>query len=59
MTRLHFAFALLPSGWANDVRIEFTDGVIDASAAASCTKIFNMAALPELERMQNIVPFLF
>ncbi|SEE48653.1 formimidoylglutamate deiminase [Bradyrhizobium erythrophlei] len=28
MTRLHFAFALLPSGWANDVQIVVTDGAI-------------------------------
>ncbi|KJC34040.1 N-formimino-L-glutamate deiminase [Bradyrhizobium sp. LTSP849] len=28
MTRLHFASALLPSGWANDVQVVVTDGAI-------------------------------
>ncbi|WP_050386949.1 formimidoylglutamate deiminase [Bradyrhizobium pachyrhizi] len=28
MTRLHFAFALLPSGWANDVQVVVVDGAI-------------------------------
>jgi formimidoylglutamate deiminase len=28
MTRLHFAFALLPSGWANDVQVVVADGAI-------------------------------
>ncbi|MGF6312269.1 formimidoylglutamate deiminase [Bradyrhizobium sp. i1.8.4] len=28
MTRLHFAFALTPSGWANDVQVVVTDGTI-------------------------------
>ena len=28
MSRLHFASALLPSGWANDVQVVVTDGVI-------------------------------
>jgi formimidoylglutamate deiminase len=33
MTRLHFASALLPSGWANDVRVIVTDGAIAAVTA--------------------------
>lgn len=33
MTRLHFAFALLPSGWANDVQIVVADGVIASVTA--------------------------
>ena len=33
MTRLHFAFALLPSGWANDVQVVIRDGMIDAVTA--------------------------
>ncbi|MES5484161.1 formimidoylglutamate deiminase [Bradyrhizobium sp. INPA03-11B] len=33
MTRLHFAFALLPSGWANDVRVELTGGAIASVTA--------------------------
>ncbi|WP_426434639.1 formimidoylglutamate deiminase [Bradyrhizobium genosp. P] len=28
MTRLHFAFALLPSGWTDNVRVVVTDGTI-------------------------------
>ncbi|MCJ9735011.1 formimidoylglutamate deiminase, partial [Bradyrhizobium sp. PRIMUS42] len=28
MTRLHFASALLPSGWANDVQVVVTAGAI-------------------------------
>jgi hypothetical protein len=28
MTRLHFASALLPSGWANDVQVVITAGAI-------------------------------
>lgn len=44
--------------WAQTAIIP-TNSVIDASAAASSTKIFNMAASRELERMQNIVLFLF
>ncbi|MBR0714708.1 formimidoylglutamate deiminase [Bradyrhizobium liaoningense] len=30
MTRLHFTSALLPSGWADDVRLEVADGTIAA-----------------------------
>src|SRR3954470_19735710 len=30
MTRLHFASALLPSGWANDVQVVVTSGAIGA-----------------------------
>ncbi|HEX7925162.1 MAG TPA: formimidoylglutamate deiminase, partial [Bradyrhizobium sp.] len=33
MTRLHFAFALLPSGWANDVQVVVADGTIAAVTA--------------------------
>ncbi|WP_375783838.1 formimidoylglutamate deiminase [Bradyrhizobium sp. Pha-3] len=33
MTRLHFAFALLPSGWANDVQVVVTDGAIASVTA--------------------------
>lgn len=33
MTRLHFAFALLPSGWANDVQVVVTDGTIASITA--------------------------
>ncbi|WP_076866849.1 formimidoylglutamate deiminase [Bradyrhizobium mercantei] len=33
MTRLHFSFALLPSGWANDVRVELTGGTIGSVTA--------------------------
>ena len=29
-TSFHFASALLPDGWANDVRVELSDGVIGA-----------------------------
>jgi hypothetical protein len=46
------------NSWAQTAIIPM-NSVIDASAAASSTKIFNMAASRELERMQNIVPFLF
>ena len=49
MTRLHFAFALLPSGWANDVRVEFTDGII-ASVTAG------VASTDADERHQLAVP---
>ncbi|GLR84671.1 formimidoylglutamate deiminase [Bradyrhizobium iriomotense] len=33
MTRLHFASALLPSGWADDVQVVVTDGTIAEVAA--------------------------
>jgi formimidoylglutamate deiminase len=33
MTRLHFSFALLPSGWANDVQVVVTDGTIASVTA--------------------------
>ncbi|WP_050400083.1 formimidoylglutamate deiminase [Bradyrhizobium embrapense] len=33
MTRLHFAFALLPSGWASDVQIVVADGAIASVTA--------------------------
>ncbi|MCA1398628.1 formimidoylglutamate deiminase [Bradyrhizobium sp. BRP56] len=33
MTRLHFAFALLPSGWANDVQVVAVDGAITSVTA--------------------------
>jgi hypothetical protein len=33
--------------------------VIDASAAASSTKVFNITASSTLEHIKNIVPFLF
>jgi formimidoylglutamate deiminase len=33
MIRLHFASALLPSGWANDVQVVVTDGTIAAVTA--------------------------
>ena len=33
MTSLHFASALLPSGWADDVRVIVTDGTIERIAA--------------------------
>ena len=33
MTRLHFAFALLPSSWANDVQVVVTDGAITSVTA--------------------------
>ncbi|MHC2437070.1 formimidoylglutamate deiminase [Bradyrhizobium sp. USDA 4451] len=33
MTRLHFACALLPSGWANDVQLVVADGTIASLAA--------------------------
>ena len=33
MTRLHFASALLPSGWANDVQVVITAGAIAAVTA--------------------------
>ncbi|WP_316396167.1 formimidoylglutamate deiminase [Bradyrhizobium sp. 33ap4] len=33
MTRLHFAFALLPSGWANDVQVVVVDGAIASVTA--------------------------
>jgi hypothetical protein len=36
-----------------------TNSVIDASAAASSTKVFNIPRLPGLEHMRNHVPFLF
>ncbi len=49
MTRLHFAFALLPSGWASDVRIEFIDGMI-ASVTAG------VASTNDDERHQVAVP---
>jgi len=35
MTTLHFASALLPSGWADDVRLGVTDGVIAAVTAGT------------------------
>ncbi|GKQ49792.1 formimidoylglutamate deiminase [Bradyrhizobium sp. Ce-3] len=35
MTRLHFACALLPSGWANDVQIVVADGAIAAVTAGA------------------------
>jgi formimidoylglutamate deiminase len=35
MTTLHFASALLPSGWADDVRIVVTDGTIAGVAAGA------------------------
>lgn len=33
MSRLHFASALLPSGWANDVQVVITAGAIAAVTA--------------------------
>jgi len=36
-----------------------TKSVIDASAAASSTNVFNISRLPVLEHKKNIVPFLF
>src|SRR5436853_4008168 len=36
-----------------------TNSTIDASAAASSTKVFNISPLPPLEHRENNVPFLF
>ena len=35
MTRLHFASALLPSGWRDDVQVIMTDGTITAVTAGA------------------------
>ena len=56
MTRLHVAFALLPSGWANDVRIEFTDGVIasvTAGVASTCEDERHQLAVPGLASLHS------
>src|SRR6478752_9521639 len=49
MTRLHFAFALLPSGWASDVQVAVASGTI-----ASVTP--GVAATAGDERHQLAVP---
>ncbi|WP_050421890.1 formimidoylglutamate deiminase [Bradyrhizobium tropiciagri] len=49
MTRLHFALALLPLGWANDVRVELSGGAI-ASVTAG------VAPAADDERHQLAVP---
>ncbi len=49
MTRLHFASALLPTGWADDVQVNVTDGVITEVSAG-------VAAAPGDERHALAVP---
>jgi formimidoylglutamate deiminase len=56
MTRLHFASALLPSGWANDVQVVITAGTIEAvtpgvSPAASDER--HQIALPGLASLHS------
>jgi formimidoylglutamate deiminase len=49
MTTLHFASALLPPGWADDVRIVVNDGTIASVAAGAAPE-------PEDERHQLAIP---
>ncbi len=49
MTRLHFASALLPSGWAHDVQVVVTAGAIEAVTA-------NVAPAPGDERHALALP---
>ena len=49
MTRLHFAFALLPSGWASDVRVIISDGLIGTVTAG-------VAPAPGDERHHLAIP---
>src|ERR1700738_498919 len=50
MTRLHFASALLPSGWANDVQVVVTAGAI-AEAPAGDER--HQIALPGLASLHS------
>jgi formimidoylglutamate deiminase len=49
MTTLHFASALLPSGWADDVRVVVIDGTIASVTAGAATE-------PGDERHQLAIP---
>lgn len=56
MTRLHFASALLPAGWANDVRVDVTAGAIAAvtpGAAPAAGDERHHIALPGLASLHS------
>ncbi|MGN8546799.1 formimidoylglutamate deiminase [Bradyrhizobium sp. 13971] len=56
MTRLHFAFALLPSGWANDVQVVVADGAIasvTAGVAPSAGDERHQLAVPGLASLHS------
>ncbi|MVT67895.1 formimidoylglutamate deiminase [Bradyrhizobium pachyrhizi] len=56
MTRLHFAFALLPSGWANDVQVVVVDGAIasvTAGVAPSAGDERHQMAVPGLASLHS------
>ncbi|MHC6152550.1 formimidoylglutamate deiminase [Bradyrhizobium elkanii] len=56
MTRLHFAFALLPSGWANDVQVVVADGAIAsvmAGVAPSAGDERHQLAVPGLASLHS------
>src|SRR5438270_6080381 len=56
MTRLHFASALLPSGWANDVQLVVTAGTITAvtpGAAPAAGDERHQIALPGLSSLHS------
>ena len=56
MTRLHFACALLPSGWANDVQVVVADGTIaslTAGVAPSAGDERHQLAIPGLASLHS------
>ncbi|KJC40054.1 formimidoylglutamate deiminase [Bradyrhizobium sp. LTSP857] len=56
MTRLHFASALLPSGWANDVQVVVTDGAIaevTSGVAPAAGDEHHQIALPGLASLHS------
>ncbi len=56
MTQLHFATALLPEGWRDDVRVAIENGVITAvetDASPGAAKRFEGAAVPGLPNVHS------
>ena len=56
MGKLHFATALVPAGWRDDVRVTVANGVIAAvetGAEAGDAKRFSGAAVPGLPNLHS------
>ena len=56
MTILHFAEAMLPQGWARDVRVTIADGVIarvETGAAAQAGDERHRVALPGMPNLHS------
>src|SRR5262245_15972684 len=56
MSTLHFASALLPSGWADDVRVVITDGIIEkigAGAAPETQDERHQLAIPGMASLHS------